>query len=86
MGMAQDGSPSDRYHWKLGFGPRPESELYDLKKDPHQVNNVAADAAYAKIKNQLHADLMAELLANHDPRLNGDQFDYPPYTKVGLPK
>jgi arylsulfatase A-like enzyme len=78
--------PTYQFHWDLGFGPRPEFELYDLKKDPHQVNNLAADSAYKEIKKQLHAVLMAELLANHDPRLNGDQFDYPPYSKLGLPR
>ena len=78
--------PTYKYHWDLGFGPRPALELYDLKKDPHQVNNVANEKAYAEVQKKLHADLMAELLANHDPRLNGNQFDYPPYSKKGLPK
>ena len=78
--------PTYKYHWDLGFGPRPAIELYDLKKDPHQVNNVAEEAGYAEVRKQLHTDLLTELHANHDPRLNGNQFDYPPYSKKGLPK
>ena len=53
--------PTYKYHWDLGFGPRPAFELYDLKKDPHQVNNIANEKAYAEIQKKLHADLMAEL-------------------------
>ncbi|MCL7754595.1 sulfatase [Polaribacter sp. Z022] len=33
-------------HW---FGQRPSEELYDLKKDPHQMNNLALNAAYADV-------------------------------------
>jgi hypothetical protein len=29
---------------------------------------------------------MAELKEHNDPRLNGDQFDYPPYCEEGLKK
>lgn len=29
------------------FGKRPSEELYDLTKDPHQVNNLASDPKYA---------------------------------------
>ncbi|OEJ98816.1 phosphate ABC transporter substrate-binding protein [Flavivirga aquatica] len=32
-------------HW---FGVRPVEELYDLDKDPHQINNLAKDLNYAK--------------------------------------
>lgn len=32
---------------------KPELELFDLKNDPHEVNNVADDPAYANIKSTL---------------------------------
>jgi len=36
------------------YAPRkPEVELFDLKKDPHEINNVADDPAYADKKNEL---------------------------------
>ncbi len=65
------------YH--LTFEKRPGEELYDLRRDPDQMNNVAADAAYAKRKSELAARLMQELRETKDPRLE-DDFDRPPYT------
>ncbi|MEN8694587.1 MAG: sulfatase [Akkermansiaceae bacterium] len=37
-------TPYQKQHW---FGDRPAEELYDLAKDPYQVNNLAGDPAYA---------------------------------------
>lgn len=37
-------TPYQEEHW---FGIRPQEELYDLAKDPHQVNNLAGDPAFA---------------------------------------
>lgn len=40
------------------FAPsKPEIELFDLKKDPHEVHNVAADPAYAQVKSEMLAEL-----------------------------
>ena len=40
------------------FAPsKPEVELFDLQHDPYEVHNVANDAAYAKIKAELLAEL-----------------------------
>jgi len=64
---------------ELAWGKRPAEELYDLKKDPHQMVNVAASPEYAELKAKLRAQLMAELVANQDPRLDNDAFDKPPY-------
>ncbi len=36
---------------------KPEIELFDLKKDPHEINNLAADPAYAEVKKTLLAEL-----------------------------
>jgi hypothetical protein len=55
--------------------------LYDLQKDPDQLNNVAAKPEYAKVKKKLAAALIDELKATKDPRVlgNGDIFDNYPY-------
>ncbi|MGJ8726614.1 MAG: sulfatase family protein [Roseibacillus sp.] len=74
-------NPEFTRHWELGFGTRPAVELYDLKSDPHQINNLAGEPAMKIILEKLHKKLMAELEAKGDPRLNGDQFDRPPYKK-----
>jgi len=63
--------------FELAFGKRPERELYDLKKDPWQMRNVAADPAYAGVLRRLDAQLTAELKQTADPRIEGrgDIFD-----------
>jgi uncharacterized sulfatase len=88
-----DGSPTKTYMmehrddpkvkklFELAFEKRPAEELYDLKKDPAQLNNVAEKTEYAGVKNKLAAALMAELKATKDPRVlgKGDAFDRYPY-------
>ena len=63
--------------FELGFGKRPAEELYDLRNDPGELNNVADEPEYAKVKKKLAATLMAELKATNDPRVIGgaDAFD-----------
>ncbi|MDC0176656.1 sulfatase [Polaribacter sp.] len=39
-------TPYQDKHW---FGIRPEEELYDLKADPHQMNNLAENPEFASI-------------------------------------
>jgi len=65
----------------LGFGKRPAEELYDLAEDPDQLNNVAGERRYARVKKKLADTLMAELKATKDPRVlgKGDAFDKYPY-------
>lgn len=80
----------DAYHeriWQLAFGKRPEEELYDCRKDPDQLNNIAGDSKYAEIKKQLSAQLKQQLKITGDPRIygKGDQFDTYPYFG-GAPK
>jgi hypothetical protein len=74
--------------FELAFGKRPAEELYDLRKDPSQLNNVAGEPEYAKIKSKLAAALMSELKATKDPRVlgRGDLFDKYPYYGGGLKK
>jgi N-sulfoglucosamine sulfohydrolase len=57
---------------------RPAEELYDLREDPHQIKNLAADPAHAETLDKLRTQLMAELKDAADPRLE-DAFDRPPY-------
>lgn len=33
--------------------PRPVFELYDLKKDPHELNNLAASPAYKEFETRM---------------------------------
>ena len=36
--------------------PRPAEELYDIEKDPHNINNLAADSAYAAVLAELREE------------------------------
>ena len=69
-----------RKMYDLSFAKRPAEELYDLEKDPEQLNNVADDPAYADVKKKLADQLMAELKETKDPRVVGgvdfDAFRY----------
>lgn len=73
--------PGVRPYFELAFGKRPAEELFDLKNDPDQIKNVAAEPAYTKIKSQLSNQLMAELRRTGDPRVTGDgtTYDKPPF-------
>lgn len=70
--------------WKALFdqvcGLRPREELYDLRTDPHQMRNIAADPAYAETRQKLESQLLAELRRTGDPRLidDGRFFETPP--------
>ena len=83
----RDKDAAHRRFYDLAFGKRPSEELYDLKEDPHQLRNIAADSAYADTKKDLHARLFEQLRATGDPRVlgTGDAFDSYPYLG-GAPK
>ena len=74
----------DDPRWKplftLAYGKRPREELYDLKSDPHQVKNVAAEPMYEKVRADLERRLMDELTRTADPRVvdDGKFFETPP--------
>src|SRR5262249_19881594 len=59
----------------LCCGKRPAEELYDLKKDPHEINNVADRPEYAKVKAQLRTELDRWMASTGDPRAAKDGGD-----------
>ncbi|HPB11341.1 MAG TPA: sulfatase, partial [Kiritimatiellia bacterium] len=75
-------SESGRRHYALAFAKRPAEELYDLRKDRDQLNNVVADPAYAAARARMADDLTARLKAAGDPRVcqNPIPFEQPPFT------
>ena len=70
-----------RKYFDIAFSARPEFELYDLKSDPDQVRNVAADSDYAIVLRDLKDRMMNELRETGDPRVigNGSTFDRKPF-------
>ena len=61
-------SGRDAHLFQLAFGRRSDEELYDLKKDPDQMVNVANDSAYAATRRQFSEQLTVELRQFGDPR------------------
>jgi arylsulfatase A-like enzyme len=53
----------------LAFAPHPDEELYDLRSDPDQLQNVAADEKYVRTRDRLRRQLDAELIKSNDPRV-----------------
>src|SRR5262245_5818652 len=47
-------------------------ELFVLASDPDQINNVAGDPRFEKIRKELNGRLMRELTRTKDPRVTGD--------------
>jgi arylsulfatase A-like enzyme len=74
--------PKWKWHYEYAFGKRPAEELYDLRRDPDQVKNVAADPAYAKAKKELADRLLATLKETGDPRVVEEscRFERSPFT------
>ena len=73
--------PAMREKYDLSFAKRPAEELYILADDPGELRNVAGEAEYAKLKQQLSEKLTAHLIGARDPRIlgSGEQFDQFPY-------
>ena len=69
--------------YDLSFAQRPAEELYDLREDPGQLNNVATDPAYAAIKSELSQRLTEALQATGDPRVVGGAEPWETQTYLG---
>lgn len=80
--VSQRQSPEWRAMFERSYGKRPYAELYDLRKDPYQMNNLAVAEAYQSIRQSLHQRLMDELTSTGDPRVvdEGRFFETAPMT------
>ena len=70
---------------ELAFGMRPAEELYDLKRDPHQMVNVAGSTTMSGIQATLRGRLFDHLKKTRDPRVLVGAVDwdhYPYYGKI----
>ena len=69
----------------LSLDKRPAEELFDIKKDPACMDNLANRSEYHDIKIELKKTLHATLATQGDPRMhaNGDIFEsYPRYSHM----
>lgn len=79
--IIENRNPKNERYYQFAFGKRPHEELYDIQNDPFQINNLADDPNFAKVKAQIKEQLLAELKATGDPRVTGDgqTFEKMPY-------
>ena len=72
---------------EMSLAPRPELELYEVKKDPAQLNNLADNPAHTTTLRQLDERLTRTLIERRDPRAlgNGEFFDTAPTTRPQQP-
>ena len=66
----------DKKLFGLAFNKRPAEELYDLNKDPYQMNNVASSEEYILIKEEIASKLTAYLKEQADPRELGGEMKW----------
>ncbi|MFD2201259.1 sulfatase [Shivajiella indica] len=72
-GQERDNSPD---YFELSFGLRPEEELYVLKEDPYQINNVADLPEFKEIKSALRKRLDDWMLETGDRRATEPRSNY----------
>jgi uncharacterized sulfatase len=89
--MDIDPSPTKRYiiehskdpdvaqSFEACLAKRPGEELYDIRADPWQMQNLAAESEHAVIKRELRERLQKYLRETGDPRTRGENpFDFYP--------
>ncbi len=78
--------PEVQAYFQLAFGKRPAEELYELKNDPSQTNNIAGQPGFAAAQKQLREQLDRWRTDTADPRLQNDDdhWDKYPYFGVGI--
>ncbi|MFP4173684.1 MAG: sulfatase [Candidatus Hydrogenedentota bacterium] len=77
--------PEAHHYWRLNFGKRPAEQLFDVRKDPDCVSDLADDPEYGELKADLKEQLYASLKEQGDPRMfgQGHVFDQYPYANEG---
>jgi uncharacterized sulfatase len=81
--------PKVRPFYERAYAKRPAEELYDLSKDPAQVNNVAKQSEYDDALAEMRRELDRLMMSVQDPRRPGgsdpDVFDRYPVHRTPKP-
>ncbi len=64
-----------RPYFDWAHAKRPEYELFDIKNDPYNLNNLAGKPDFAAVEQELKQALPAELKKSEDPRVVGPDKD-----------
>ena len=69
------------HFFEYAVGRAPRFELYDIKKDPHCIKNLASLETATQIRKDLHQRLTNELDRTGDPRISDTViFEFSPFT------
>ncbi|MFI3325564.1 MAG: sulfatase [Clostridia bacterium] len=63
---------NDNIYYNLSFGLRPLEELFDIKKDPECLVNLALNPGFDELKESLWKELQIKLINTNDPRAKGE--------------
>jgi len=77
--MKMQNDPQNKTFYDLCFSKRGAVELYNCKKDPDQVNNLARDPKHSQTIMRLRAQLVEYLKATEDPRFTDEQVRFEEY-------
>ncbi len=83
--LAHRNEPKVKPLFELGFGKRPEEQMFDVSRDPGCLRNLAGESAQAATRKSMRATLEKALTEQKDPRLtgNGDIWErYPRYSPM----
>lgn len=69
QGILHSGAKTLGQRSLASFINRPREELYDLEKDPNELNNVAGDPGYARVLEELRSRVKQWQERTHDPWL-----------------
>lgn len=83
--MKSRNDPAVSRLFDLAMAKRPAEELFDLRKDPAQLVNVAADPAYAPVRERLKKALDTWQRTTGDPRATDDDDRWDKYPYYGAP-
>jgi N-sulfoglucosamine sulfohydrolase len=73
-------STTDEFkYWLWSFGKRQAEELYNIKKDPDCMDNLANNTNYQQQLVSLRTQLIAGLKAQNDPRMVGNGYIFDNY-------
>lgn len=62
---------TNKLFWRLNFGKRASEELYNIRKDPFCINNLADKISFEALKTQLKSEMESKLLQQNDLRMQG---------------
>ncbi len=79
--LDRQSDPAIARYFQLATAKRPAEELYDLRRDPHQIENIAGQPEHREAQKRLRADLDRWLKETGDPRVtkDDDRWDRFPY-------